>query len=267
MIPFILAFILSATTLLFVIVGMALDDIHDIKTKRAFKKHPYARKWRKRPQVDIVASDDVFDELLRSVHGSSYKKLRIVNETSQSSDLQLVATGNVQLARNTVHEAVQRLNANPKLQTVSFTPVVEMPGTTMKLFRTYALLAHLPFVSARSGLNVPSQFSLSKRNYEPSRLFMIVTTVLKWGNVLLFVYGCYAAALLNQPELVLLYTCSLAFWLTWSILRYPYFSFAKKIALLILSPASFIYFVFLAIAAPFRPLTQQASSQNAIIKI
>lgn len=267
MIPFLVLFGLGTIVVLFIIIGMALDDIQDVKTKRAFKEHPHARKWRNRPQVDIVVNDTVSDELLGSIRRSSYKKLCIADATSDNSNLRLTMTGNVRLARSTVQESVRRLNTNPTTQAVGFTPVVKMPSTTMELFRTYALLAHLPFISARSGFNIPSQFSLSKPGSEAPRAFAVSIAVLKWSNVALFIYGCYAAALLSQPELVLLYMCSLAFWLTWSILRYPYFSFAKKVALLILSPAAFVYFILLAIASPFGPLTKQASRQNAIIKV
>jgi len=267
MIPFILLFGLGTIVVLFVIVGMALDDIQDVKTKRAFKKHPHARKWRNRPQVDVVMGDNVSDGLLRSIRGNSYKKLRIADGTSHSSNLRLTTTDDAQLGHTTVQESVKRLNANTKAQTVSFVPVIKMPVTTTKLFHTYTLLARLPFVSARSGFNIPSQFSVSKHDCEAPQLFIVATMILKWSNIALFMYGCYAAAVLNQPELILLYACILAFWLTWSILRYPYFSFAQKITLLILSPASFIYFVFLAIASPFSTFTQQANGQNAIIKI
>ena len=78
--------IVSAVTFvslaLFIIGGVTIYDVQDIRTKQLFKRHPFARRYRNRPVVTvlIIASQETESvrQCLESLKASSYRRLEII---------------------------------------------------------------------------------------------------------------------------------------------------------------------------------------------
>lgn len=263
MLAYIILLVLGATALLFAIVGLTRHDLAMIRADRIIKKHPFARKIRARPTVYMLMQHTDEEEIQRKVAGSHYKKLTPITDTSELDDAYILRlTSTARLLPNTVVEAVKRLAVGGR-HTTALIPSIPIGTNTLGLFRTYATLARLPFESARAGFGITAANSLTheaKQSTNPA--FNIAAYALKCINTGLFAYGCYVAAVLQQPEIVLIYAAGLLFWLVWSILRYPYYSFGSKVKLITLAPTSFIYFIYLTVATPFTSLLQQASPRN-----
>jgi hypothetical protein len=266
MIALVILFALGSIVTLFIIVGMTLYDIAEIRAKRLINKHPYSRKLRGRPIVHVVVNDVASDELLQSIRKNRYKKLAVTAGDSLPTDASvLTIDGSTALEPNSVIDAVHQMAVSGSQKTITITPIITLKYSVTSVFHTYHQLSRLPFASAKAGFGIASHSSLH-RGIHRNQLYHIGAQLCKVINLILFMYACYSAANLNQPELLLIYLWAMSFWLAWSIIRYPYFSFIRKVGLLALSPVSFIYFVYLTIAAPFGPVSLHVNRRNAIIK-
>lgn len=248
-------FVIGLATALFVAIGMLCNDVAEIRAQRTIKKHPNARRLRERPTIHIVINGTVSDECLASIRRNRYRKLIVSQaDTVPIGALVLVIDGNTVLEPNSIREAVRKLLVQQEAS-ANVTPGIARIGNTFQLFRAYATLAGIPFTMAKSGLGIVR-----------TKTFALPLTVFKFMNLLLFVYACYAAAELRQPELVLVYLAALGFWLAWAILRYPYLRPVEKLGLFMLMPVSFVYFIYRTVAAPFESDGRQADRRNVIIR-
>lgn len=252
MIPLIVLLILGAIIILYIVIGMGKNDLQEVRARQVMKKQPNARTMRSRPWVYIVISGTLTDVCLKSIKATRYKKSIITQINDVPNDtLAYHLDGTSELAPYATLTAVQQLASNPKQKAVAVTPIMSFEQSIIGIFHLYSKLARMPFAEAHAGFGRPAINTLS-RNTTRSRSHLVELAILaiRLFNFFLFMYACYAAAALHQPELVLVYICALSFWLTWCIVRYPYFSLAQKTGLLALMPASFGYFMYLALAAP-----------------
>lgn len=254
MIPLVVVITIGILTIMFVIVGMARNDFQEIRTKQMMRRHPNARAMRSRPLVNIVISGTLTEASLKSIRTGRYKK-HVVTQAAEVSNNALIYNldGSSKLMPGSLLTAVQQLSINPKRKSVPITPLISFEESTVGIFRIYAKLASIPFTEARAGFGLTAIHTLSyatlhSRDHLVKRATLIATSL----NFIVIMYACYAAAMLHQPEIILIYTCALGFWLTWCVIRYPYFSFIQKIGLLVLMPVSFSYFMYVALAAPIR---------------
>lgn len=261
MIPILLLLALGAASVAYVIVGMTRNDLWEIKTKRIVNERPNSRALRKRPPVGAVIKGHATQECSHSIRTNKYKKLTTFHAgNSNAETLLLRLDSSTKLEARSVLEAVKQLAVGHHRQTINITPLLVMGRDSLSLLKTYATLARLPFAQARAGFNIPSDFSVSTQTVS-GRSFDYAVRAVKLMNAVLFVYACYSAAHFQQPEMLLIYVVSLASWITWSVVRYPYFSAVKKLSLLLLSPVSYVYFVHLALTSPFEtPYHSRASN-------
>lgn len=93
--------IVSAVTFvslaLFIIGGVTIYDVRDIRTKQLFKRHPFARRYRNRPVITVlvIASQETESvrQCLESLRASSYRRLEIIIvATSINSRLKRLAS-------------------------------------------------------------------------------------------------------------------------------------------------------------------------------
>lgn len=266
MLPLISLMTLGIIVTVYIVIGLTRSDLAEIRTKRLIKKHPNARKLRARPVVHVVINGHATEECLQSIRKNRYKKLVMTTEDSlPANSFVLSVDGSTRLEPNSILDAVQQITSDPRRKVVSIAPLITFTHSTLYLFRTYALLVRLPFNAASSGFNVGSRGSLT-RGKNQHQVFNTVKQLFKLANLMVFIYASYAAANLNQPELILIYISAFSFWLIWSIMRYPYLSLLHKVWFLLLAPVSYVYFIYLTISAPFASSDLQPTRQNAIIK-
>lgn len=245
MLPYIALILLGGIILLFVLIGMARYDMANFRLKKIIVKTPYAKSLRARPTVYITTPG--------LVNKSHYKKLLTLPEKSPTPNVLLLHTNESLVLKPRVFiQAVQGLTTGI-FKAVALTPILTIRPTIPSLFHTYATLAQLPIDVARAGLGISPRIGLHKHGNKVTHHYERLALVAKIVNLIIFIYACYAASKLHQPELILMYIFALSFWLIWSILRYPYFSVAKKVQLLALAPITFVYFIYLVIIGPFRP--------------
>lgn len=252
MIPLITLLVAGALVILYVVIGMGKNDLEAVRASQIMKKYPNARAMRNRPWVHIVVIGTLTDACRKSIKANRYKKSVI----SQYDDVPHGALiyyldGSSKLEPNATLAAVQQLARTSKRETVAITPIASFEQSIIGVFHLYTQLARMPFTEAHAGLGRATINTLSRNTYRshnhPIEVAILATQLL---NFFLFMYACYAAALLNQPEIILVYAGALSFWLTWCIVRYQYFSPIHKVGLLVLMPASLGYFIYLTFAAP-----------------
>lgn len=272
MIPLLLLLSLGGLVLAAVIIGITAHDISVIKTERAIRKHPNARRLRKRPVVYVVIKGTPTEECLRSIRKSRYRKIIIVGDNSIPTDgLVLQIDNDTILEPSAIIDAVQHFNNDPSLRSIGIAPILQMTDSTKQFLRNYYKIANHPFDIIRTVFGVSSRTNTlyrqnRLRKSRSVRAYISVSWLAKVLNFSLFVYTLSAAALYEQPQLLLIYILSLTFWLTWTIGRYPHLAIHEKASYIFLSPASFIYFACRTLTAPFRLERRQSTPQSAIIK-
>lgn len=258
----ILLFTIGAITLVAAIIGLAINDIRTFRMQKAINKHPGARKWRQRPVVLLDRNTVHLKEIRKS-----YRKITTI-DTSSDTYLTLNIGDDILLTQSAIINAVQRFNHDESLSVVALLPIIQKPQTSRQLLHAYKIIACTPFRILRSELGVASDFTLLRPN-PPSHysfVYTISSHVIKLFNFTTLLYALYAALILIQPELLLTYAVALSFWLIWTICRYPHLSLDQKIFYLLLSPASFGFFTFTALTAPFKIGARQVRIQNAMMK-
>ncbi len=234
-----IAFITSIT-------GVMLHDFHAIKVERAYRHHPHARKWRQRPAVTVVGTDDT------SALRRTYRKLRL-SSTPAVDGLTLHLPHGATLPPRGLPQAMHFFALYPK-KSLALLPVITTPTATRQLFLSTYLLLAAPFALMRSGLALP-----------PHRDFPAVTHTTVHGNgfaaaswavsiaaLYAWSYGTYVALFLQQAELLLGLLVAFAAWSLWAIGRYPFLGFRQKMFFVALLPAALPYFVWRLATAPLR---------------
>lgn len=262
-------FIIGLTVIATVTVATMIDDIRSIRQQQAMKKHPHSRKWRERPTITVISTHQWSAFPLQK---KSYRKLVMNKSTTvPQNSLILNPNGSNAIEASSLMDGVQRFNNDQRLATIAITPKLSTPTNIWQLLEVYRIVAQLPFDTLRTLCDVSAKVGVSlSRSDTPSKhsfAYSASSFVMRLANLIVFIYACYAAAIHTQPELLLIYLTAFNFWLLWAFGRYRYFSFTKKCLYVLLSPVSYVYFVYLLIAAPIRPVHSQHFAQNAIIKI
>jgi hypothetical protein len=253
--------LIGAVALLATIIGITLHDVRLIKLDKEFHRHPYARRWRKRPIVSIVINKEPSSACMASIRKNNYRKLEIVSNGNEvHGELLLSISSDTVITQTAISQAVRQFNANPSMRSFEIIPVLESPQTIREFFRVYHRIALAPFVAARAGLGVtlPSSSWPLMTNLrttpmsQRTRLYLVLRWLAAVANLYTLVYAGYIAVVLYQPEFLLMYLAAFGFWLLWAISRYQQLRFRDKLIYLLLAPASLIYFVVRSLVTPLR---------------
>ncbi len=261
LIVIIIVSLIGAVSLLATIVGITLHDVRLIKLDKEFRRHPHARRWRKRPMVSIVIDRKPSSACLASIRRSNYRKVEIVSNGSEvHGELLLSIASNTMIAQTALSQAARQFNANPSMPSFEIIPILESPQTIREFFRVYHTIALAPFVAARAGLGIALPNSswplMTNLHTTPmsrrTRLYLVLRWLAAVANLYTLVYAGYIAIILYQPEFLLMYLAAFGLWLLWAVSRYHQLRFRDKLIYLLLAPASLIYFVVRSFVTPLR---------------
>jgi hypothetical protein len=208
-----------------VIVAITLYDVRAIRQEKALRKHPYARRWRRKPATSI----------------------QYVGE-------------NV-LPKVSLRDAKHQLQYQPHARFVEIIPPQQFPEVTRQFFAMYRRFADMPLIKLRSILNTRSSLHnwpmvsrqpqrVMKRDYMYPAAGWVVAVCHIW---LLF-YVTYVAVAAGDIAYLVTYISLFCLWLGWSIMNYPQLAMVQRIGYLLLIPASLSYFLWRVFAALFRPV-------------
>lgn len=267
MLPLSMMLGIGATVLIAVLLALTVSDVLLIRLQRRIKQHPHARRWRERPTIYVV-DPTASVATMTDLRSTGYRKMKVVT-LAPSAGLRLHIHSGLQLAPGSLTTALRLLAQSPWRSSVSLVPNMADPTTLIQLLRQYALIAQLPFHILRSlfGTLPINGVVLRRSPGRYARAYELVAWAIKVLSLVLFIYACVTASFYDQPQLALLFTATLWAWLLWTVGRYPYFSWRKKTLYTMLLPVSFVYFIYLLIAAPFAPLRQRGFLQNGMIVI
>ena len=242
----ILLFFIAGISLIAVVVGVTLHDIRVIRAQRAYKLHPYARKWRARPTIVVTDSDQ---------SASLRRHYRNVQTTAMANDGPTLRIPRAaQLPSGSLHSAVRFHAVYPK-RPVPLFPVIAPPATIRQLFWSTYLLLAAPFATMRAGLGVQAHRDFPALQYASAtgrHSFTVATWTAKCVYSAFFGYALFLGVVLGQSVLLLAYLAVFGTWSLWAIGRYPSLRFTQKMAFAGLLPATLIYFVWRLATAPLR---------------
>lgn len=253
--------IVGAIVLLYVVIGITLDDIKSIRRQRDMTRHPNARRWRHRPVVTILANDGGASVLVAVRR--EYRKVAIRNESHGAEGLVLTLPATTTLPPSSFRSTVQRFNAEPSLRTVDIMPAFDrIPSSVFALMMMHHAMLAAPLAAARSGYGVPSRPGLLIRMINTDApavspritahtIFSILAHTI---HLIGFAVALYAACVLLRPELLVIYLGGFIMWAILAIGRYPSASFSTKLFAVALLPVSGVYFAYRLTSAPFRSL-------------
>ncbi|MDB5183571.1 MAG: hypothetical protein JWO07_252 [Candidatus Saccharibacteria bacterium] len=225
-----LAVVVLGSFAVMVFAAITVSDLKTIAIEKALQLHPHARKWR---GVTSLRKNLLFQQDERFI------------------------------GPKTIRFALARFQANPILRFVEIIPRLEFPQTMHEFFAAYHQIALAPFIKVRALLNVHTRQqnwpTFAQKDLAPSfldRLYPLYVWLVNVINLALFIYVANIAIALDQPDYLMAYMTAFGLWLAWSITNHPGLVWRQKIAYLILAPASFVYFLWRILAAPFSPLRQ-----------
>jgi hypothetical protein len=228
---------------------------------RLIRVHRKVLHFRRQPYVSIVIDDMVTDASLKSVSSNDYRKYEIIfaGEPVQG-DIVLELKHDAVLAHSAIRQAVQQLHDLPHCHFVEIKPVILSPDNLREFFHLYERVVMAPLISVRAQLDIRpfSHSPWSVVRYAAlvytwrSYAYQFVVWTLALANAFILLYLTYLGAVLNQPELLLLYIAAFALWTIVSLWDYPHFSTKEKILYTFLAPVSFGYFLIIALFEPFR---------------
>jgi hypothetical protein len=211
-----------------VMASITIADIKTINLERSLRQHPHARKWR------------------------GVTKLR--------KKLQMDEAGS-RISKKDIRFAQARFQNDDSIRFVEIIPQLEFPQTTRQFFAAYRMITLAPFIRVRATLDVRSSDAfwptLTNKNLKTTKFEKLYTSglvILTTFNLALILYTGYIAIVVGLPDYLLGYGVIFGLWLAWSITNHPLLVWRQKVAYLFLAPASFGYFVWRALAAPFAPL-------------
>lgn len=218
----------------------------------AFRRHPYARKWRNRPAVTIIGGSPA--------QKHTYRKIRSGPHSLMHGETVAFIPDEVIIGKSAISDAIKLFNGNTSMIAVECYPVIQQAQTIRELFATYRIFAASPFVAVRSGLGIISPSTLWPiiAKHSPltmgyvSTMYMFFSWTAKWVNAFVVLYSLYLALNAGYSGLFMTYIVGFSLWMSWAIVMYPELSIRYKISYLLLFPVSFIYFMYLALLAPLR---------------
>ncbi len=265
--------IVSMFVLITLITGMALHDIRSVRTVRAAKLHPYAKKWRNRPTIWVPRNGISSDQNLHDIRKNGYRKIKFISgEEKSGHGLILRVPPHSALPHGSLKEAVMQLNSSADLPSVELLVMISQPASSVgELFSHYRVMLSAPIAAMRNGFGIGTTSSpfptlCSSSHSHESVVVSTAKRAFHVVNLILFSYAIYTALMMARPELLLLYLGAFSLWAAWSVIRYPYAPLRLKAIYLLLFPASIAYFVYRLVTAPLRSLRLQPRLQNAIIR-
>ncbi len=243
------------TVFTLIIIGTMRHDIRSIRVAAAFRRHPYARKWRNRPIVTIIGGT------LTQKH--TYRKIRIGDpspELPPSNEVAAFIPQHVTISKLAISNAITVFNGSVSTTAVECYPIVQPARTIKDLFAMYYIFATSPFVAVRSGLGVITPDTgrpvISKHGplmigYADA-VYLFFSWITKWINLFVFLSSLYLALILGHSGLFIIYLSGFSLWLSWAIVTYPDLPIKHKVGYLLLLPVSFVHFLYLILLAPLR---------------
>lgn len=221
-----------------VIVAITLYDLRTIRQEKALRKHPYARRWRRKPAT-------------------------IMQHVGKNT-----------LSKTSLRDAKHQLQYRPHARFVEIIPPQQFPEATRQFFAAYKRFADMPLIKLRSVLNVqplahnwPTVSRQPQLAMKRDYIYPAAGWVLAVCHIWLLLYATYIAIAASDVAYLMAYMSLFGVWLGWSIMSYPQLGMVQKISYLLLMPAAFGFFLWRIVSAPFRPLRFIRIRAGAIIDI
>lgn len=241
---------------MFVVIAITIHDIRSINLEKALRRHPHARRWRRRPMITINYDAIPSATSTQSLQQGGYRNIRIEEDGQAELSLQMGADDI--LHRLALRDANSYLQYRPTARFVEIMPQLAFPQTTRQFFAAYRTLALAPFVKVHAVMNTNTLARhwpvLLREHTLPTwreRFYTLAAWMIAVTHLLLFLYIGYVSTVAGQVHYLLVYLAVFGLWLLWSITSYPRLSVRQRLAYMLLAPASLGYFLWRIFAAPF----------------
>lgn len=241
--------VLGIAVATYIAVGTTLGEMATHNMSLAQLRHPYARKWRKRPVVAIVTSPG------NPAPKIGYRRSIMAHTRDVAADLFVFVPHGMRVDTPTLLQAVLSLNANPARQSVAVLPTPQQPTTLRDLLQQYCTILGTPFAQATSGLGIatPQRHMVVAVTHATKKdsVYFAVRLLLAIINGVIIGYAFYAAVVLQRPELMLTYLAGFTLWAAWAIGSYPRIRMPQKVAYFALLPTAVPYLLWRVLVQPF----------------
>lgn len=225
-----------------VLIGVTLHDINEALWLRAFRRHPYALRYRKRPQIflDHQATNEQFDKMRRY-----YRNL---SQTNMQADYILRIPSGSQLSDGLLQNAVKHLNTQNKIHIYELPTILVPTITVHDLLCNYRFIAADLFRKSRAGLGTPSTvnavilrnvtITLTKKHIIYKALGAAIHVSLPFA----LVATTYTGIVLGISEILLIALGGYCLFMIAAIWWHDQLSFKQKLGYALLSPITLWYF-------------------------
>lgn len=240
--------------------GMISYDLRQIKNERQSKRHPYAKRWRKRPVISLASENTTPIKQWRR----EYRKIREVKPGKPAiGDLVLYVPKNIEVVPGSIIKAVRDFNADDSLISIELPHPIKPTTALTEIFSHYHHMATWPIALLRMGLHIQPMFSqravlVRKSKYNRSgidTMYRILEWLVSFSLSFILIYITYTATALGESSLLFAYVAAGLAWAAWAIASYDGLSPAQRLGYIFLLPSVFIYFAIRIILAPLRILT------------
>lgn len=236
----------------YIAIGTTLHEISLHKLSLAQKRHPHARRWRKRPFVTIVTQQPA-KEIAKQI---GYRRSNIATVPTSDADFYLTLPAGLSVNKRAFQQSVMRLNANNASQTALLLPVLSKPTSLSQMMVHFRTMLSAPLVQATSGLPVTATsdyhlISLRSKRSKKDYCFIGLRLLFSIVNVGVIFYALYVAITLQRPELLVTYLSLFSLFTIWAIGSYPYLALNQKLGYFSLFPAAIPYLLSRALLQPF----------------
>lgn len=255
------------------LIGLTLYDIRIVGIEKQRKKHPHAKRWRRRPTLIIDASPDTVRTIKKH-----YRNTYTIDDTrATNGELLLTLPVGVSVDKRSLLQSIRYLDIHPQLTSLEVATNLKHPKTVSEFLHLYRLIVATIIARARTGIGGGMASSsplpmLTRRTNTPLRtsvqiwsyLYRTASYLITVAVPCILAYALYLAIIPHQLELLSVSTAVFCLFVGMAIWSYEQLTLVNKLSYTLLIPATLIYFALLAVWRPLKTLADMAKAKLPI---